>query len=116
MAKNTFGHVEWACKDLEKAKTFFGTLFGWSFRPYGEDYYIIKTLEGIRGGLMKVDKVEPGNATVVYVEVEDIDKCLEKVKELGGAVLVPKTVLPDMGWYAQFTDLDGRTIGLFEAE
>jgi predicted enzyme related to lactoylglutathione lyase len=39
---------------------------------------------------------------------------LKKISELGGKVVVPKNMVGDMGAYAQFEDLEGNRIGLFE--
>ena len=43
---------------------------------------------------MKVDEVRPGESPRVYVEVEEIEPYLEKAKQLGGGVAVPKTEIP----------------------
>jgi len=53
---------------------------------------------------------------VAYVEVEDIDATLAKVGELGGGVAMAKAEIPEMGWYAQFTDPDGNVIGLWQGK
>lgn len=65
---------------------------------------------------MKADKVTPGASPVVYVEVEEIEPYLEKAKELGGGVAVPKTEIPTLGWFAHLKDPDGNLVGLFRAK
>lgn len=114
MAKHAICHIEWGSTDLEQSKVFFGGLFDWDITPWGEDYLMCKTPEGVGVGLMKVEKVEPGQTPLVYVEVEEIEPYLEKAKQLGGGVAVPKTEIPKVGWFAHLTDPDGGVVGLFK--
>ena len=114
MAKHSFGHIEWSSTDLERTKSFLSGLFEWEFKQWGEDYLLFSPPEGPGGGIMKVDEVRPGGSPVVYVEVDEIEPYLEKVGELGGDVAVPKTEIPNQGWFAHIKDPDGNIFGLFQ--
>jgi len=116
MTPHRIGHIEFASTDLERSRNFFSGLFGWSFNPWNEEYYLFNAEDKPNGGIMKVDKVVPGNSTVVYVEVDDIESMLKSAEELGGGVAQPKTEIPNMGWYAHFTDPDGNVIGLYQGQ
>ncbi len=61
-----------------------------------------------------MNEVHPGESPAVYVDVDEIEPYLQKVKVLGGGVAVPKTEIPTLGWYAHLTDPDGNIIGLFQ--
>jgi len=50
----------------------------------------------------------------VYVDTADIDASLAKVEQLGGKVMLPRSEIPGMGWFALFSDPSGNQIGLFE--
>lgn len=116
MTKNSITHIEWSSSDLERSKTFYSGLFDWKIEPWGEEGYLsITPPEGATGGIMKADEVRPGASPVVYVEVDEIESYLEKAKELGGGVAVPKNEIPTMGWFAHLTDPDGNLVGLFQA-
>lgn len=52
---------------------------------------------------------------VFYIEVADAQAALDKATALGGQVIMPRTVIPDMVTFALFKDLDGNSIGLVEA-
>jgi predicted enzyme related to lactoylglutathione lyase len=65
-------------------------------------------------GLRLVEKVVAGDTPVFHVNIPDIISILNRVKENGGAIKRNKTVIPAMGYYALFTDLDGNTIGLYQ--
>jgi predicted enzyme related to lactoylglutathione lyase len=49
----------------------------------------------------------------VSIQTDDIDSTLAEVEKLGGKTVTPKTEIPDMGWFAVFTDPEGNYIGLF---
>jgi len=114
MAKHTINHVQWSVTDMERAKAFYGGLFGWSFETWGDNYTTFKPPEGLEGGLMKVDQVKPGQSPYIYIEVEELEPYLERARELGGGVDVPKTEIPQIGWFAHLTDPDGNIVGLFQ--
>jgi predicted enzyme related to lactoylglutathione lyase len=113
MAKHTFCHVEWSSTDLERTKNFLNGLFEWKFEPFGDNYLMFSTPEGPGGGIMKSDEVRPTTTPTVYVEVEEIEPYLEKAKNLGGGVAVPKTEIPTVGWFAHIKDPDGNVVGVF---
>jgi predicted enzyme related to lactoylglutathione lyase len=114
MAKNFLSHFEWSSTDLERTKTFLEGLFGWKIKSWSDNYMVIYPPEGPDGGIMKVDKVEPGKSPCIYIEVDDIEPYLEKAVELGGKIDVPKTEIPKVGWYAHILDFDGNTIGIMQ--
>jgi predicted enzyme related to lactoylglutathione lyase len=115
LAKNIIDYVEWYVTDLNRAKRFYGDLFDWRFEKYSEEYLIFHPKEGISGGIMKTKEVKAGQSPVVYVAVDEIEPYLKKVEKLGGGVAVPKTEIPNSGWFAWITDPDGNIVGIFEA-
>jgi uncharacterized protein len=49
-----------------------------------------------------------------YAQVPDINAALKKVEDLGGKTVVPRTEIPNMVTFAQFTDPFGHLFGLVE--
>ena len=102
---------EIGCKDRAKTQKFFGDLFGWEMKGAG----IASTIDtgvpqGIPGQIVSLGH-EPEHYTMFYVEVDDIQGCLDKAKALGGKTVVPPVKIPT-GMFAWFSDLDGNLIGL----
>lgn len=100
-------------KDGKKLKSFYGDLFGWTFKDApGMDYGMTDPeATGIGGG---VGAAMPGSGsswTTFYVGVDDIDAALAKAKQLGGKELMPVTKLPDVT-IAVFADPEGHPVGL----
>ncbi len=116
MVQHTFCHIEWSVTDLERAKTFYGGLFDWKFQAFGEGYLMIQTpSEELGGGFMKEEKVNAGSSPTVYVFVDEVQTYLDKAIGLGGKICVPKTEIPQMGWFGIVSDPDGNTVGLYQS-
>jgi len=67
---------------------------------------------GINGGLM--EKQAPQQCNTNYVMVESVADYSETVKQLGGQVIMPKTPVPQMGYFAVCLDPEGNPIGLWQ--
>jgi hypothetical protein len=116
MAKHGICHIEWSVTDLKRAQAFYGGLFGWEFEAWGEsENYVLFTTPNISGGLVKCNKIQPGESPRIFVEVDEIESYLRQAQKLGGKVITAKTQIdPKIGWFALLTDPDGNTIGLFQ--
>jgi predicted enzyme related to lactoylglutathione lyase len=113
--KNIFCHIEIPTLDLPKCRDFYSRLFKWKIKEWSPDYYMINT-GGKEGGagmmLGKPEEFKPGIG--VYVCVDSIDGTLVKVEPAGGKIIVPKTEIPKMGWFAILADSENNSIGIFE--
>lgn len=105
--------------DPERAAAFYASTFGWRFvkMPGVRDYWFIRTGEagdeGIDGGLMRSPDGE--TRTTNSIEVSSIDEYLAKVRQNGGQVVVPKTTVPGMGYFAYCSDDQGLLFGVSES-
>ncbi len=117
--KHTITHFEIPADDLERAKTFYGKLFDWqiSLAEGFEDYWLIQIGEqdqDLGGALMKRQAPEQG--VVSYIHVESVADYAAKVQELGGQVIVPRSPVPGMGWFAHCIDTEGNIFALWESD
>jgi uncharacterized protein len=114
--KHVICHVEIPVADQAAAGAFYSELFGWEYRPMPEmDYAVFSPGEGPGGGFPKIDgQMFRANEPLVHVLTDDVDASLDKAVSLGGAVTVPKTEIPGIGWFGVFTDPSGNRIGLFK--
>ncbi len=120
---HTIIHFEIPANDVEKIRKFYTDLFGWKIEKIPNmEYSIIETVPmdekgnllrpGVNGGMYKRDV--PQQQAVNYINIESVDEYSKKVAALGGQVLVPKTEIPGMGWFAIAKDPEGNVFGLFE--
>ena len=114
-------HFEIPADDVERARKFYGGLFGWKIEKFAGlspmDYWTVMTGReegqmGIDGGLMK--RQDPSQQTIVYIDVPSVDEYLKKVVSLGGQTCVPKTAIPGMGYVAVCLDPEHNGFGLWE--
>ena len=118
MATGDFCHIEFPSTDLAKTKTFFSSIFGWTFQdiPGFEAYGMFRTPSGLGGGVDAGPKAEAPSdkGPVLHIEVDDIDATLAKINEAGGQTVIAKTKISDeFGSYALFLDNVGNRFGLW---
>jgi len=65
--------------DTARARTFYGSLFGWEF---GDEHGgLAITTPNVAGGVHPDD---PGASPIPFFAVDDVDAALSRVRELGG--------------------------------
>ncbi|MCA9660652.1 MAG: VOC family protein [Myxococcales bacterium] len=102
--------------DPERAKAFYSEVFGWTQKPgpSGNGDVVFGAEEAMVADLQQA---QPGTPSMwlTYVVVDDLGRARERVKQLGGAVVVPLIEVPNVGNIALIADPTGGHIGLFEA-
>ena len=122
---NSVVHFEVPADDLERAKKFYGSVFGWQLMDMGPNmgnYVLATTTESdqagpkkpgaINGGMMK--RTENKKAPIIVIDVENIDEHVKKVEMAGGKIIEPKMPVGDMGLLAYVTDTEGNLIGVWQ--
>lgn len=109
-------HFEIGCRDNEKTRNFYCSLFGWTASEAGPSTDLDTGSEtGIKGHITSLGH-EPHNYTNIYVAVDDLQASAKKAEELGGSVMIPPMEIPGgRGSFAWITDPEGTTVGLFKA-
>jgi predicted enzyme related to lactoylglutathione lyase len=106
-------HWEIGCRDVAKAKKFYGPLLGWEFQEYGPAAMVSPNAPGIGGHINSLGH-EPHTYVTFYAQVDDLKATLEKAAKLGGSTVVPPTEVPGMGHFAWLKDPEGNVIGLWK--
>lgn len=121
-------HFEIPVTNLEKARGFYGPIFGWTLQdwtmpdgsvhigvhttPIDETTRVPKEPGAING------MIQMRNATIktptFAVNVDSIDDRVAKITKAGGKVVQPKVDIMGMGYYCYVADPDGNIIGLWE--
>ncbi len=121
---HTVVHFEIPADQPERAAEFYRELFGWKIEHMGGpmDYWLVNTVPtdaegrpiepGVNGGLMR--RMMPEQTPVNYISVENVDQFARKAESLGAKVVVPKTPVPGMGWFAQLTDTEGNIFAIWQ--
>jgi predicted enzyme related to lactoylglutathione lyase len=104
--------------NVERAKTFYGNLFGWKIErfPGPKPYWHIDTGGADAtpdGGMM--ERQCPEHSFTNYVGVPSVEEAAAKVEKLGGRVCMPKTAVPQMGYFIVCNDTENNTFALWES-
>jgi len=117
-------HFEIPADDIERAKEFYKTCFGWKMQTDPKmGYTMVSTIEvdekmrmpkepgAINGGMFmpQADMPHPQ----IFINVKDIEKALKKVSAEGGQILRNKMPVGTMGFVANFKDTEGNVVGLW---
>ena len=51
-----------------------------------------------------------------YLHVQSVEETVERIQELGGTVLRPKTAVPKAAWYAVVADPEGNIFAIWQAD
>jgi predicted enzyme related to lactoylglutathione lyase len=123
---HTIVHFEIPADQPERAAKFYRELFGWNINrwenPGGIEYWMVETVPtnaegrpvrpGVNGGLMP--RMYPKQPPVNYIAVEDVDAAVAKAERLGAKVLMRRTPVPGMGWFAQLSDTEGNVFAVWQ--
>jgi predicted enzyme related to lactoylglutathione lyase len=113
-------HFEINVDNPERASKFYTDTFGWKFQKWDgpSEYWMVNTgpdsQPGINGGMMK--RPHPGATTVNTIGVASVDESIAAVTKNGGKVVLPKTAIPTIGWFAYCADTEGNQFGVMQPD
>lgn len=117
MSKRNIVHIEIPTINAAGSAEFYKNLFDWKIsREDNLDYTMFEPGEGPAGGFSKVPEEAAVGEINIFVDSPDIDEDLKNVETLGGKIVFPKTEIPGVGWFGQFTDPTGNKISLFTSK
>src|SRR6185312_15700232 len=112
MSSHPVVHIDIPASDPRAAGKFYADTFGWNIHTDDAFSYTMFQVEGGPGGGfvnlgdMHGLAVKPGDV-LLYANTDDIDASLVKITALGGKVLLGKSEIPGVGWWAAFSDPSG---------
>jgi uncharacterized protein len=69
--------------------------------------------EALRGGMIK--RQNPQQGLINFIVVDSIDDYSSKVQQLGGNIVVPKTPVSGMGFFAVCLDTENNSFAIWES-
>jgi uncharacterized protein len=108
-------HVEIPAGDTQKARDFWGSLFGWEWQAFDggpTEYHMTRFSETTGGAIYEPDPANKRGPRV-YFDVEDINAATARVAELGGEAGEALPV-PGIGWFSINKDTEGNEFGLWQ--
>ncbi len=110
--------VEIPVSDMEKSVAFYNAVFGYEMTIDNSGPNPMAVLGGLMesgGGHLYPGKPAPESGHTIHLGIkDDLEAGMARVKAAGGEVVSPAVTIP-AGRFAYAKDLDGNSIGLFEA-
>jgi len=101
--------------DIERAKKFYGDVFGWSFMAHGPpDFALVDPHGGsefIRGAVQARHYAPVPDKVLGYectIAVPDVDAAAAAIEAHGGKIVMPRAAVPGVGWLVKFLDTEGN--------
>lgn len=112
-------HVAINADDVQRAKTFYESVFGWRFEPWGPpDFYQVKNAgEGFLGALQERRELKPGAKMLGFeatMGVEDIQATIAAVEAAGGRILSRPFYIEGVGKLVYFEDTEANIVGAMQ--
>jgi len=103
-------YVEFNVADVERAKAFYGTVFGWSFKDYGPAY--CEFADGrLTGGFAAGKSGGPGGPLVILY-ADDLAAMERRIRAAGGRIVKAAFDFPG-GRRFHFADPDGHELAVW---
>lgn len=121
MKAGSFCWNELMTTDVDKAKQFYKSLFGWEYQEHEMAhvmYTMFQTSENAGGGMMQIPEDKQGKIPshwLSYVSVDDLEVAVNKAASLGAHIKMPATPAGDFGRFAIIEDPTGAQIALWQS-
>lgn len=108
---NAVVYFEIGCKDMAGTTDFYRQVFDWKI----EEGNHVQAGEGGIGGHFTSLGHEPHQYVTFYLQVDDVEKYLQKAVEAGGKRLIGPMPIPgNKGIFGWFQDPGGNTLGVYQ--
>ena len=115
---NKLAHFAIEADDVGRARTFYESVFGWTFEPWGPpDFYLINGA-GVHGALQKrpAPQADGKKGFECSIAVDDLNASTEAIKKAGGTLVGSKVTIPSVGQLLPFRDTEGNQAIIIEYE
>jgi predicted enzyme related to lactoylglutathione lyase len=112
-------HLALNADDVQRAKAFYETVFGWRFEPWGppEYYQAVNAADGAITALQRRRELKPGVRMAGFeatVAVDDLGASMAAIEAAGGRILAPPFYIEGVGRLAYFEDTEGNAVGVMQ--
>ena len=108
-------HVEFPAQDGDRGERFWESFGGWALENPGMPGIDYRMFQEDRWGGAVFTSDGSTRGPVIYLDSDDIDADVAKVRELGGEA-EDKQPIPHVGWFARCHDTEGNPFSLFQSD
>ena len=112
-ADRKIDYIELPARDLQLAKAFYGSVFGWQFVDYGPEYCAFNDGR-LDGGFYQanLNATTANGSVLVVLYADDLEATLARVREGGGCIVKDIFSFPG-GRRFQFADPNGNELAVW---
>ena len=111
-------YFEIAAEDPKRCMEFYSQVFDWEFSALNDSTWLTRTgpdeLPGINGSIKSAANGK--GAVINTLHVKDLNQTEKAVEHYGGQIVLPRKVLPEIGWLLYFKDTEGNLHGALEPD
>lgn len=113
MNHEKINYVELPASDFEATRAFFGKVFGWTFKAWGEEYLAFHNA-GLDGGFYrsKLQSTTANGAALVVFYSERLEETQAKIEQAGGKIVLEIFDFPG-GRRFHFSDPNGNEFSVW---
>ena len=97
-----------------KEMAFYNEVFGWTFQLQGKHTYLSATEEARPCQIIPLQQEE--DSAIGTIAVKDVDRFVQKVLQVGGEIVIPKTAVPGIGWMVYCKGPEQPIFSLMQAD
>jgi len=115
---NKLAHFAIEADDLDRAKTFYETVFGWTFNPWGPPGFYQIAGAGVNGALQeRREPVPEGRKGMdLTFAVDELEATTELVVANGGQINSQVFTIPTVGRLVEVLDTEGNLVLVMQYE
>ena len=107
----SINYVEFVVSSIQQAKIFYGSVFGWTFTDYGENY--CEFSDGEMKGGFETGTPKPEGGALIVLYGHDLEALMQSIRDAGGQITRPVFEFPG-GRRFHFTDLEGYELAVWQ--
>lgn len=113
-----FVHIDIAADDPERASRFYSKVFGWDISKLEGPipYWLVSTCDdpgAVGAGIAR--REEAWQSATPTIDVPSADEYAARIEAEGGTIVVPRTLIPGVGYLVSFRDTEGNVFAILEA-
>lgn len=107
---NKLAHFAIEADDVDRARRFYESVFGWRFSPWGPPGFYLIEGAGVKGALQKRRETAPSGRKgfECTFAVDDLNETITRIEAAGGHILGGRHAIPTVGELCQWADTEGN--------
>lgn len=113
---NQLAHFAIEADEVDRARKFYESVFGWTFEPWGPPQFYLIHGAGTHGALQQRTQPSGAGGFRLSFAVSDLDVAARLVQKAGGRIHDDRYRIPTVGELLGFSDTEGNSAIIIQYE